>query len=78
VNDAVHQHSFQAFSQSRRQISDDKSSVFWQNSRNEQISDVSDVKTAIILIEFLIDKNKINRTIFLTINRLTDCYFSQP
>ena len=35
-----------------------------QNSANVKISDASDVKTAIILIEFLIDQNKINRTIF--------------
>ena len=32
-----------------------------------QISDVSGVKTAIILVEFLIDQNEINQTI-LTIN----------
>jgi len=38
--------------------------MFWQNSGNAQISDVSDVKTALTLIEFLIDQNKINRTIF--------------
>jgi len=36
--------------------------TFRQNIRNAQISDVSDVKTAIILIEFLIDQNKINQT----------------
>jgi len=41
-----------------------------QNSANAKISDASDVKTAIILIEFLIDENKINRTIFLTLNTM--------
>jgi len=37
---------------------------FWQNSGNAQISDVTDVKIAVILIEFLLDQNKINQTIF--------------
>jgi len=36
----------------------------WQNSRNAQISDASDVKTAKILVEFLIDQNKISQTSF--------------
>jgi len=34
------------------------------DSGNAQISDVSGVKTAIILMEFLIDQNEINRAIF--------------
>jgi len=38
--------------------------MFWQNSRNAQISDVGDFKAARILREFLIDQNKINRTFF--------------
>jgi len=51
--------------------------MFWQNSGNAQISAVSNVKTAIILIEFLIDQNKLIGQ-FLTINRLINRYFSQP
>jgi len=35
-----------------------------RDSGNAQISDVSGVKTAIILMEFLIDQNEINRAIF--------------
>ena len=38
--------------------------MFWQSSRIAQISDVSDIKTAVILVEYLVDQNKINRTIF--------------
>jgi len=53
VNDAVHQHSFQAFSQSRRQTSDITRSGKTAECAN---SDVGDVKT--ISIEFLIDQNK--------------------
>jgi len=51
--------------------------MFWHKSRNVQISDVSDVKTAKILFEFLIDK-KIIGTVFLTINRLINYYFYSP
>jgi len=43
--------------------------MFWQNSGNAQISDVSVVKTAIILLEFLIDQNTSDGTIF---KRLVD------
>ena len=36
--------------------------MFWKNCENVQ--NASDVKTAIILIEFLVDQNKTSRTIF--------------
>jgi len=49
-------------SQSHRQTSDVTCSG--KTAENVQISDVSDVKTGIILIEFLISQNKINGTIF--------------
>jgi len=42
------------------------------------ISDISDVKTAIILIEFLIKQNKTKRTIYKRINRLINHYFLLP
>ena len=48
--------------------------VFWQNCKTVQISDVSDVKTANIVFKIFINQ-KINRIIFLTINRLTFHYF---
>jgi len=51
--------------------------MFWQKSRNVQISDNSVVKTAKILLKFLIDGKKVNQTI-LTINRLINRCFSQP
>jgi len=48
--------------------------MFWQNSGNVQISDVSDTW---ILFEFVIDQ-KNEWKIFLTINQLINHYFSQP
>ena len=67
MNDAVDQHSFQAFSQSRRQTSDITCS-------DKQRRDVSDFKTAKILFESI--KQLIEQ--FLKINRLISGYFSQP
>jgi len=44
--------------------------MFWQNNGNMQISDV---KTAIVLMEYSINQNKINQ-IFSTINPLINRY----
>jgi len=43
-----------------------------QNSRNAQISDV---KASRVLFEFLVNQKIVNRTIFLTINRLVNSHF---
>ena len=52
--------------------------MFLQNNVNATISDFGDVKTATILIEFLVNQNEINRTISITFNRLINRNFSQP
>ena len=60
----------QAYSQSRRQTSDVK---FLE--KNSAYAQIGDVKTAIILTEFLVDKNKLMELILKTIIRLINRHF---
>jgi len=68
VNDAIHQHSFQAFSQSCTQTSDVTCSG--------KTAEMHKLLT-LTLTEFLINQNIIDQKIPLIINRLIKRYFSQ-
>ena len=68
---AVHQQSFQAFSQSRRQTSDVTFSGKEKHPFCSQYSLISDVSDDVLMmlrrpkfVRILIDRNRINRTIF--------------